>query len=649
MNNRFFTLALAILLFVTVTPQVVLGADADPAATQWPVRPLAEVDRHLAPDLDREALAREDLARREQGLPSRFALVQEVSLTPETSGTWETLPSGRSLWRLRIYSRDVLSLNLGFSRFWLPPEARLLVYPASGEGLVQSYDESDNAAHGQLWTPVLLTDEVVVELEVDPVLRWQVELELTSIGRGYRLFGEDLTDKSGSCNIDVVCPEGNPWRDEIDAVGVYTRGGDTVCTGFMVNNTAEDGTSYFMTAYHCLVRENLAPSVVVYWNFQSPVCGLQGGGVLDDNQTGAILRAEYETSDVTLLELEETPDPAFGVKYAGWNRGSGVPTGAVCIHHPNTDEKSISFENDPLSVTSYLVNVGPGDGTHLRVGDWDAGTTEPGSSGAPLFDQNHKVVGQLHGGGAACGNNLPDWYGWFKVSWTGGGTSSDRLSDWLDPLGTGALTVETIDPFFKVTPSEGFETSGIHGGPFDPEEMVYTLTNTGDAVAQFTATVPDPWLTVTPGSGSVPIDGTAEVIVGLAASALDLGLGRHQSTLDINYAGSGTGTTYRPVTVTVMANVPRITGVAPNPFGSPVHPTTEIRFTLAGAATATARIHDIRGGMVKDLGSMAGVAGENHFPWDGTGQNGARQASGVYVFILNALGQEERINIALVH
>jgi len=616
------------------------------------VRPLAEVARHLAPDLDRDALAREDLERREQGLPERFALVQEVSLTPDAAGTWETLPSGRSLWRLRISSRDVPSLNLGFARFWLPHDSRLLVYPASGEGLVQSYDESDNADHGELWTPVLLTDEVVVELEVDPDLRWQVELELTSIGRGYRFFGEDFSDKSGYCNIDVVCEEGDPWRKEIDTVGVYSLGGSTFCTGFMINNTAEDGKPYFLTAYHCNIRAHLAPSVVVYWNFQSPTCGQHGGGSLDDNQNGSTLRVEYQTTDVTLLELDDLPDPAFHVKYAGWNRGSGVPASGVAIHHPETDEKSISFENDPLSVTSYQSNVGPGDGTHLRVGDWDAGTTEAGSSGSPLFDQNHFVVGQLHGGAADCDNNLPDWYGRFHVSWTGGGTSATRLSDWLDGENSGDLTVETIDPFsasFEVTPAAGFESSGIRGGPFDPEEMVYTLANTGTTVAQFTATVPDPWLTVTPGSGSIAVGGTAEVTVGLGETAENLSVGRHQSTLQITNAGSGSGTTIRPVTVTVVANVPNVTGAAPNPFGSPAFPETEIRFTLAGAATATARIHDIRGGMVKDLGSMAGVAGENHFTWDGTGQDGARLPSGLYVFILEALGREERTNIVLVH
>ncbi|MEN8007518.1 MAG: trypsin-like peptidase domain-containing protein [Candidatus Krumholzibacteriota bacterium] len=649
---RFRTLSLAVLLLATVMPQVLLGADALPAGSLWPVRPLAEVEGFRALDIDRTSLAREDLEREEQGLPYRFAQVQEVSLTPDAAGTWEDLPSGRSLWRLRITGPDVLSLNFGFTRFWLPHQARLLIYSPTGEGPVLAFDETDNAAHGELWTQVLITDDVVVELEVDPALRWQVELELTAIGRGYRFFGEDLEEKSGPCNIDVVCPEGDDWRNEIATVALFTSNAGKLCTGYMTNNTAEDGTPYFMTAYHCGVRAGAAPSVVVYWNFESPECGQQGGGTRTDTQNGSVLRAEYETTDVTLLELDDLPDSAFNVRYAGWDRTSGVASSAVCIHHPSTDEKSISFENDPLSVTSYQGVGSPGDGTHLRVIDWDAGTTEGGSSGSPLFDQDHHVVGQLHGGAAACGNNESDWYGRFFVSWAGGGTSDSRLSDWLDPLGTGAATVETIDPFFTsfaVEPGTGLESYGVIGGPFEPVEIVYTLTNTGDRVAAFSAAVSEPWLTATPGAGSIPVGGTVQVTVALTAAAADLGVGRHQTTLQIGNTDNGAGTTSRPVTLAVVANVPRLIGAVPNPFGNGSVPVTEIRYTLGNDATVRARIHDIRGGMVKDLGSMAGVAGENHFLWDGTGQGGARLASGTYVFVLEALGREERTSIMLVH
>lgn len=71
----------------------------------------------------------------------------------------------------------------------------------------------------------------------------------------------------------------------------------------------------------------------------------------------------------------------------------------------------------------------------FRVIDWDEGTTEGGSSGSPLFNPNFRIIGQLQGGCAACGNHLADFYGRLPVSWLGGGISSSRLSNWLDPKG----------------------------------------------------------------------------------------------------------------------------------------------------------------------------------------------------------------------
>ncbi|HWN42615.1 MAG TPA: hypothetical protein VNW71_10355 [Thermoanaerobaculia bacterium] len=69
------------------------------------------------------------------------------------------------------------------------------------------------------------------------------------------------------------------------------------------------------------------------------------------------------------------------------------------------------------------------------------GVTEGGSSGSPLYNQAGRFIGQLHGGPSSCGatgNNLSDYYGRFSVSWTGGGTNSTRLSNWLDAGSTGA-------------------------------------------------------------------------------------------------------------------------------------------------------------------------------------------------------------------
>jgi hypothetical protein len=185
---------------------------------------------------------------------------------------------------------------------------------------------------------------------------------------------------------------------------------------------------------------------VVYWNYESPECGMLSGGSLEDTQSGSIWRASHPPSDMTLIELTAAPDSSWHVTWAGWDRRDRAVAEAVTIHHPSTDEKAISFENDPLRVTSYLDTAEPGNGTHWRVVDWDLGTTEPGSSGAPLFDGNQRIIGQLHGGYAACGNDLSDWYGRLTVAWTGDDTEETQLAAWLDPTGSGVSTLALFDP-----------------------------------------------------------------------------------------------------------------------------------------------------------------------------------------------------------
>ncbi len=426
--------------------------DPRPTAQLESVLPLADVLGMSMADLDRKAILIEDVTRTELGLAPRYAVPEETFVTPDNDGTWEDIGEGRRLWRFRITSPDAISINLGFTRYRMPSDGRLLVYSADLGQVIRPFTAEDNAAHGELWTPPILSNDIVVEVTMSATSFSELELELTSINLGYRGFGAGAALRSGSCNVDVVCPEGDGWRDQISSVAVISTGGSTFCTGFMVNNTAEDLTPYFMTANHCGIGAGNAASLVVFWNYENSTCRPPGGGAsggagdgtLNQFQTGSFFRAGYSPSDVTLVELDSDPDPAWNVGYSGWDRGNQDGTAGIAIHHPNTDEKRISFENDPLSTTTYLGNTSPGDGTHVRVLDWDLGTTEPGSSGSPLFDQNQRIVGQLHGGFAACGNNDADWYGRVSVSWTGGGSASSRLSDWLDPLGSGATTTDFI-------------------------------------------------------------------------------------------------------------------------------------------------------------------------------------------------------------
>jgi len=408
---------------------------------------LKEVPTVEVPALDIEALNLDDIERDRNGLAPRYAVPEPVTITPITHGRWTKMNSETAVWRLRTRCKNAISMNYGFSRWLVPVGGEMRIYNMDRTHRIRAFTIDDIQDTGVLWTPAVAGNDVIIEITCALEDRWMVEqeVELSSINPGYRGFHEFFgippstntgPSMSGSCNVDVVCPQSATWENEIDCVGVISTGGSLFCTGFMVNNTAQDGTPFFMTADHCGVTGGNAGSLVVYWNYENSTCrppgsassGGPGNGTLNQFSTGSIYRSGSATSDYTLVELTSPPNPAFGVSFCGWNASTSQPTSAVGIHHPNVEEKRISFENQAPTLTTNFVTVN----------DWDLGTTEPGSSGSPLFDQNHRVIGQLCCGNAACGNNFSDDYGRFSRSWGLG------LGAWLDVANTGQLTVDTL-------------------------------------------------------------------------------------------------------------------------------------------------------------------------------------------------------------
>ena len=116
------------------------------------------------------------------------------------------------------------------------------------------------------------------------------------------------------------------------------------------------------------------------------------------------------------------PPESYNVHYAGWDVSGNTPNIPVGIHHPSGDIKKISFDYDNAS----------NSGNFWDIDSWDDGTTEPGSSGSPLFDGiSHRIIGQLYWGVASCTNFGYDTYGKTSVSWNLG------LNQYLDPNNLG--------------------------------------------------------------------------------------------------------------------------------------------------------------------------------------------------------------------
>ena len=432
-----------------------------PVAFQRSVQSFDRVDRFAPYPPDMQEVMRQDVQRR--GGPYRFAVRRPVDITPDEYGTWERLDDGVLLWRLQLTSPGAVSLNLGFSEFHMPPSGRCFVYSVDGQSVLGPFTQAQNRPHGRLYTPILYSDDIVVELSVRESEAALVRLRLEAVNHGYRDMEATpkgyTDDLSGDCNVNVACTYADPWRDHVRSAALYQISGSygsITCTGTLVNNTARDDKPYFLTAFHCFDEVDgvsdctisgtsaISASIIVYWNYQAATCsGTTGSKSL--YQAGSVYRAGYCDSDFALLELDDVPVSTANVFYAGWDRGSAAPSSAATIHHPSGDIKKISIEHHPLTVTAFGGPLSPGDGTHLRVADWDVGTTESGSSGCPLFNAAGQFVGQLHGGDAACYNNLPDWFGRFYTSWTGGGTAATRLRDWLDPVNSGVSATDGKD------------------------------------------------------------------------------------------------------------------------------------------------------------------------------------------------------------
>jgi flagellar hook assembly protein FlgD len=73
-------------------------------------------------------------------------------------------------------------------------------------------------------------------------------------------------------------------------------------------------------------------------------------------------------------------------------------------------------------------------------------------------------------------------------------------------------------------------------------------------------------------------------------------------------------------------------GVSPNPF----NPETQIRFTTARAGHVTARVYDVTGKLVRTLADGTLGDGRHSLRWNGTSDNGACAAAGIYFVTLDS-------------
>ncbi len=394
----------------------------------------------------------EDMKGTGKGSPMRVGIMQKTSISNLHDGVVDTLINGDRIWRMEIVSEGATFLFPCFKKYDIPEGAELYVYDKNHHYVLGKFTSLNVLNDGSFNTQAIPGDHLILEYYEPASVAGTGVLEIDEIGHGYKdmfdLFKEEKGyhgSSEGNCHINVVCPEGDPWRDQIRSVVHYQMvvgGYIYMCSGALINNTNRDKTNYILSAYHCQEDKNVT-RWIFYFNYQTNEC-LRNTGTYNQSVVGASIVAKNDKSDFLLLKLSGAIPESYNVYYSGWDKSNTTPSVGSCIHHPGGDWKKISIPSSVGNMNSYYWKV------NWISGNNNKGVTEEGSSGSPLFNASKRIVGQLQGGLSACDRiNTPDIlydiYGKLSSSWNGGGTESTWLSTWLDPKKTGVTYIDGMN------------------------------------------------------------------------------------------------------------------------------------------------------------------------------------------------------------
>ena len=363
------------------------------------------------------------------------------------------------------------SLNVLLTDMQLSQKAKFYIISSSGYfGPYTSQNIIDNSfSH----FPVQ-TNQIKLQFEIEPEFKSKLKFKIAEINAGF-----DTSFKDGTCNIASICPEADNYRKAQKSTVIISVNGSGFCTGTLINNTSRDFTPYIITAQHCLGGATNLSNWTFAFNYEAKSCDSKN---LNNNQSisfrGADIVAQNSKSDFALLLLREEFGPNDSVHFAGWDKSTVSPEKQFVFHHPNGALKRFSLNDNPVTATTYLESGTPP--LVWKVDKWEEGTTEGGSSGSSLMNENGNIIGTLVGGEASCNNiNAPDYFGRMDVGFALNDDWTATLSPWLDPNQGNYDSIDGRDYPYSTLPETDLAIRQIYGvsstscdGIFNPRIVV---------------------------------------------------------------------------------------------------------------------------------------------------------------------------------
>ncbi|MDR0231243.1 MAG: lysyl endopeptidase [Dysgonamonadaceae bacterium] len=467
------------------------------------------------PSFNVDSLLREDELNESNIRGSfRFAHKFHVNIEKGKTGNNYTLPDGTKVWQVGIRSQGAYSINVFFSEYKLPQGGKLFLYNSDKTYIIGSFTHENNSEDNILPIQPVAGDEIIVEYQEPANSEFEAKLKIIEVNHDYRGFlrSEPGTEPQSppsevqrfACMPDVLCVD--PENDNIRSVVLVIINGTTACSGTLLNTTNNDGEPVLLTAVHCLDQSlnpntdyaNLAGTIVCFFNYRKPVCNQTVSviqrmkGTQEMSLAGTTLLSVALKNDMALLRFRDVPPDYYQPYYAGWNVNANAGTNApfVNIHHPNFLVARYGSANTNLTLQSYATELF-NPGSHWRVSSWSVGSTDFGSSGSPLFDNQGLLVGGLTGGSSLCSNKASDYFFALHKSWEYTPDFGNLLQHVLDPKDLKVKQWEGYDPY-KENPLFRLKNGDYNNGDelvnskmTDPEDLGLVFGNNSLGTKEF--------------------------------------------------------------------------------------------------------------------------------------------------------------------
>ena len=343
----------------------------------------------------------------------------------DSTGVLRKTDDGGFVWATSVTSEGAGGLRVHFTNFSLPDDVDMYVFSEEGEAY-GPYQRTGPDGSGDFWSNTVMSETAIVLVRHfgpnGAADLGKMSFTISDVGHIGLLF----FNAGGDGGVASFCTFNNPCVENTNCVNEATVNDAenavakmlwisgcciNTCSGGLIADT-DTGSQipYFLTANHCLSRDNQASNLEAFFKYQVS-CGTTSctgtftdppNSLISGKTLGATVKATGSDGDFTLLQLSQTP-PAGSV-LLGWNSSAIAFTNGAALHrisHPS---------GAPQAYSSHTVNTskpqcqGWERGERIYSAD-NLGATEGGSSGSPVVNAAGEVVGQLSG---CCGFNCGD-------------------------------------------------------------------------------------------------------------------------------------------------------------------------------------------------------------------------------------------------